>query len=53
VVKCLASKHEALSSTPSTTEKKEHVNWVWWHMPVISALKRLREEDGEFQANLG
>jgi hypothetical protein len=28
--------------------------WLpWWHMPVILALDRLRQEDGEFQTNLG
>jgi hypothetical protein len=26
---------------------------VWWHIPVISALGRLREEDFKFEASLG
>jgi hypothetical protein len=26
---------------------------TWWAMPVISAFKRLRLEDHEFDANLG
>jgi hypothetical protein len=28
-------------------------NQVWWFMPVIPALRRLRQEDGEFHASLG
>jgi hypothetical protein len=33
----------------------EHLNQnrVWWQMPVVSALGRLRQEDHEFQASLG
>jgi hypothetical protein len=27
-------------------------NWVWWYMPVIQALRRLRQEDQEFKANV-
>jgi hypothetical protein len=27
--------------------------WVWWCTPVIPALRRLRQEDCEFKANLG
>jgi hypothetical protein len=26
---------------------------VWWHMPVISALRRLKQEDQEFEVSLG
>jgi hypothetical protein len=25
----------------------------WWHMPVMPTLKRLRQEDGQFEASLG
>jgi hypothetical protein len=25
---------------------------VWWFVPVISALRRLRQEDEEFEVNL-
>jgi hypothetical protein len=28
-------------------------NQAWWHMPVIPALGRLRQEDHEFEAILG
>jgi hypothetical protein len=28
-------------------------SWAWWFMPVISALRRLRQEDHEFKASLG
>jgi hypothetical protein len=26
---------------------------VWWHRPVISRCKRVRQEDGKFEASLG
>jgi hypothetical protein len=26
---------------------------VWWYIPVIPALGKLRQEDHEFKANLG
>jgi hypothetical protein len=26
--------------------------WVWWYMPVIPVLGRLRQEDQEFEANV-
>jgi hypothetical protein len=26
---------------------------AWWHMPLIPALRRLRQEDREFPVNLG
>jgi hypothetical protein len=32
---------------------KEYFSWAWWHMPTILALEKLRQEDGEFKANLG
>jgi hypothetical protein len=25
----------------------------WWHMTIISALRRVRQEDREFKASLG
>jgi hypothetical protein len=25
---------------------------MWWHMPIIPALRRLRQEDPEFQVRL-
>jgi hypothetical protein len=28
------------------------LSWVWWNMPAISALRRLRHEDHKFKANL-
>jgi hypothetical protein len=28
-------------------------SWVWEHIPVIPALKRLRQEDHKFEASLG
>jgi hypothetical protein len=28
-------------------------SWAWWHMPVIQALGRLRQEDHEFKDSLG
>jgi hypothetical protein len=28
------------------------INWAWWYMSVIPALKRLRQEDQRFKAIL-
>jgi hypothetical protein len=28
-------------------------SWVWWVTPVIPALRRLRQEDPEFESSLG
>jgi hypothetical protein len=27
-------------------------SWVWWYMHIISALRRLRQKDLEFEASL-
>jgi hypothetical protein len=32
---------------------KSCLNWAWRFMPVISAVRRLRQEDPHFEANLG
>jgi hypothetical protein len=32
---------------------KKWFGQVWWYMPVIPALRRWRQEDREFQTNLG
>jgi hypothetical protein len=32
---------------------KQYVSQEWWHTPVIPAFQRLRQEDFEFEANLG
>jgi hypothetical protein len=29
---------------------KKNLCWVWWYMPIIPALRRLRQEDYEFKA---
>jgi hypothetical protein len=29
------------------------VSWEWWHIPVISPLRSLRQEDSKFKASLG
>jgi hypothetical protein len=40
--------------TPPLLSFKTHLlNWAWWYIPVISAFRRLRQEDHEFKANLG
>jgi hypothetical protein len=33
--------------------KRGKVRWVWWFTSVIPVPGRLRQEDGEFEANLG
>jgi hypothetical protein len=34
-------------------KKKSREDWAWWDMPVIPALRRLRQKDYEIQASLG
>jgi hypothetical protein len=36
----------------NTSFKNTLLSWAWWHTHVILALRRLRQEDCEFQANL-
>jgi hypothetical protein len=31
---------------------KQKNSWVWWHTPLIPALRRLRQEDREYEASL-
>jgi hypothetical protein len=26
--------------------------WAWWHIPIIPALRRVRQKDGKFEARL-
>jgi predicted glycosyl hydrolase (DUF1957 family) len=33
--------------------KKFFLSWAWWYIPVIPALGRLRQEDHQFEVNLG
>jgi hypothetical protein len=33
--------------------KSKCYSWVWWYIPRISALERLRQEDHKFEASLG
>jgi hypothetical protein len=33
--------------------KKGKFGWVWWCIPVIPVLGRLKEEEHEFEAGLG
>jgi hypothetical protein len=32
---------------------KEAPGWVWWHISVIPAFGRLKQEDHEFEDSLG
>jgi hypothetical protein len=34
-------------------KRREWKNQVWWSTPVIPALRRLRQEDNEFEDSLG
>lgn len=36
----------------SETLSRHDISWVRWHMPVISSLGKLRQEDVEFLATL-
>jgi hypothetical protein len=31
---------------------RARAGWAWWYMPVIPALRRLKQEDLEFEASL-
>jgi hypothetical protein len=43
-----------LRKAPFVTVNKEIcVSWVWWCVSIIPALRRLRQEDQEFQGSLG
>jgi hypothetical protein len=33
--------------------KAKKRSWVWWCTPVIPALRRLRQEDSEFEVSVG
>lgn len=48
LVKCLPAMHEALSLIPGTSIKR-----VWWHMPLIPALGKQRQEYQRFSVFLG
>jgi hypothetical protein len=57
---CVFTRSVPLSVMPSpisTTSKifLEHQDStvVWWHMPIVPTLGRLRQEDSEFKASLG
>jgi hypothetical protein len=67
VVDCLSTNQKALSSNPRTTTKKKKKKkkfdettlkflistQVWWHMHVIPALGKERQEDCELEVSLG
>jgi hypothetical protein len=38
----------AKETVQSSSSKKLKVNQVWWHTPIIIALRRLRQEDFRF-----
>lgn len=41
------------SMTPCLQNTKQNLfNWIWWQMPVMSTLGRLRHENGEFKVSL-
>jgi hypothetical protein len=37
---------------PQYCQKKKENEFVWWPNPVISALRRLRQEDSKFKVSL-
>lgn len=47
----LGSGFECLLCTQNRT--RSVFSWAWCHLPVIPALGRLKQEDGEFKAGLG
>jgi hypothetical protein len=34
-----------LKSRKQTNKKEYKLNWAWWYRPVISVLRRLRQEE--------
>jgi hypothetical protein len=40
-------------TTEFYTLKGEIFSWAWWLLLIISALRRWRQEDCKFKANLG
>jgi hypothetical protein len=36
-----------------TPRKTDFMGQVWWYIPAVPALRKLRQEDGEFKAILG
>jgi hypothetical protein len=38
---------------PTFFRDKIGLSWAWLYTIVISALKKLRQEDGKFKANVG
>jgi hypothetical protein len=34
-------------------KRERQAGQVWWHRPVISVLRKLRQEDHKFKASLG
>jgi hypothetical protein len=41
------------SRRKSQNIKNKQINWAWWYIPVISALRRLWQEEQEFKSRLG
>jgi hypothetical protein len=52
-VKHLSSLCKALCLIPSILKKKKKSSWTWWHLPVILALGRHRQEGHKFKASQG
>jgi hypothetical protein len=50
VVEHWLSKCKALNSNPSTTNKR--IGHTWWCIPIIPTLRRLIQEDQEFETSL-
>lgn len=56
MLECLPSRHKILTLLPSYTSthaKITNFRWVWWYVPVILALRRLKQKTLEFKATLG
>lgn len=53
-VACLSSMHKAQGSNlvPEKRIESMYLSKVWWPMPVIPALRKVRQEDWEFGASL-
>jgi hypothetical protein len=44
---------ERLKTHINTSKNIRLVSQTWWHMPIIPALGRLKQEDHKFEASLG
>jgi hypothetical protein len=53
MLKKIFSEKKRYSELPEIKKRKILCGQEWWHMPIIPALCRWRQEDCEFEVNIG